>query len=177
VGNIELIETVTLHGCCRPVPLDHLVRLLIGSATDAATDRRPKFTDDERKQLLRQGSILSGAVAELMDVLTDHPLERVREHRLATLFEALGSTTFVASHVVKSRTLGRLRIAAAVGTRSAGAKEAKRIIAEEMTQHGCAGPIDKRTAGRIGDTVRDRTGQDLEDGTIQRYARALRETD
>jgi hypothetical protein len=175
-GNrFELIETVTLYGgCCRPVPLDHLVQLLMGSALDAATDRKPKFTNKEREKLHRQSSVLSGAVAELVKILTDHPLEHIREHRLATLFEALGSTTFIASYVVKNKTLDRLRAGAMVATtnkRVARKAENKRIIAEEMARRGCVGPIDKATAEDIGD------GVDLQAGTIQKYERAIRKTD
>jgi hypothetical protein len=130
VDDIKLIETVTLCGCCRPVPLDHLVRLLIGSAIDAATDRRPKFTDEEREQLRRQSSIHSGAVAELVKILTDHPLGHIREHRLATLFEALGSTTFIASHVIENKAVERLRTAAATEVKLADGHRRDEILVE-----------------------------------------------
>jgi hypothetical protein len=177
MADIELIETVTLHGCCRPVPLDCLVQLLMGSALDAATDRKTKFTGTERERLHRQSSILSSAVAELIKVLADHRYAHVREHRLATLFEALGSTTIIASHVIDNPTIERLRMVAANNKRSARPEETKRIIAEEMAQRGWTGPIDKAAAELLKNEVCKRTGQGLKAGTIQKYERALRKTD
>jgi hypothetical protein len=168
---IELIETVTLHrGCCRPVPLD-LAQLLKGAALDAACDRKTKFTDEERERLYRQGNILSGAVAELIKILTDHPRVRAREFRLATLFEALGATTFIASHVVKNSVLDRLRAASATNENVDRKEGTMRIIAEEMARQGCVGPINKATADELRDTVLERTGQKLEPGTITKYER------
>jgi hypothetical protein len=90
--------------------IDQLTQLLTAAALDAATDRKAKFTDEERNQLRRQSGILSAAVAELR-TLADHPRKHVRAHRLITLFGALGATTFIASHAVKSRALDRLRAA------------------------------------------------------------------
>jgi hypothetical protein len=157
--------------------LNQLVQTLTRAAGSAAADQKAKFTDTERELLRRHSDILPGAVAELTKILTDHPLEHVREYRLAKLFEALGSTTFIASRVIKNETRDRLQIAAAVNVRSAGAKEIKRIIAEEMAQRDCNGPVDKATAEHIRDAVCKRAGRDVQAGTIQKYARALRKTD
>jgi hypothetical protein len=177
MGKFELIETVTQRGCCRPVPLDQLVQLLMGSALDAAIDRKTKFTDTERERLHRQSSILSSAVAELIKVLADHRHAHVREHRLATLFEALGSTTIIASHVIDNPTIERLRTAAANDVRSARPEETKRIITDQMAQRGWTGPINKAAAELLKDEVCKQTGQKLKAGTIQKYERALRKTD
>jgi hypothetical protein len=152
VADIKLIETITSHGCCRSAPLDQLVQLLMGSAIDAATDRKVEFTNKERDQLRRQSSILSGAVAELIKVLTDHPLEHVREHRLAKLFEALGSTTFIASHVIKNKTLERLRTAPATAKTQELAQKTKVeiIIGEELDRFRKQWPDEFRKLRRNG---------------------------
>jgi hypothetical protein len=114
--------------------LDKLVQILTGAAGSAATARRPKFTDKERAQLHRQSSILPSAVAELVKILTDHPFEHVREYRLAKLFEALGSTTIIASHVIENKTLERLRTAAATDKNQELAQTTKVaiVIGEEL---------------------------------------------
>jgi hypothetical protein len=67
--------------------------------------------------LRRQSDILSGAVGELVKVLTDHPRALVREYRLTKLFEALGSSAFIASYVIKNKTLDKLRPARATEKR------------------------------------------------------------
>jgi hypothetical protein len=101
----------------RRLELDQLVQLLTETAIDAATDQKVKFTDEKRAQLRRQSDILSGAVGELVKVLTDHPRALVREYRLTKLFEALGSSAFIASYVIKNKTLDKLRPARATEKR------------------------------------------------------------
>ena len=153
--------------------IDQLTQLLTAAALDAATDRKAKFTDEERNQLRRQSGILSAAVAELR-TLADHPRKHVRAHRLITLFGALGATTFIASHAVKSRALDRLRAASGANKNVQRKKGILQIIAEEMARRHCVGPIDKATAGEFTDIVRERTGKKVEAETIMKYERELR---
>jgi hypothetical protein len=114
--------------------LNKLVQTLMWAAGSAAADQKTKFTDTERERLRRHSDILPGAVAVLMDILTDHPQANVREYRLAKLFEALGSTTFIASHVIDNPTLERLRTAAAGEKNQALAQTTKvaLIVGEEL---------------------------------------------
>jgi hypothetical protein len=132
--------------------LDQLVQLLAESAIDAAADRKFKFTNEERKQLRKHSDILSGAAAELAKILIDHPLEHVREYRLAKLFEALGSTTFIASHVVKNKTIDRLRTAPATEKRLENAQQTKTeiIIGEEVDRFRKQYPDEFRKLRRNG---------------------------
>jgi hypothetical protein len=175
VVDIRLIETVTyLRGCCRPVPLDQLVQLLMGSALEAATDRKVKFTDEERQRLHTHSNILSGAVAELVKILVNHPLEHVRENRLAELSEALGSAVLIASCVIDNPTLRRLRTAATNATRSAEKKETKRIIADELAKLERPYLTDEAKARHIKKKVCARAGKDLETDTITKYMREIR---
>jgi hypothetical protein len=102
---IELSESEIRRG------LDKLVQILTEVAGSAAADQKTEFTDTERERLCRQSDILSGAVAELIKVLIDHPHAHIREYRLAKLFEALGSTAFLAPLVVENPTFDRLRAA------------------------------------------------------------------
>jgi len=64
--------------------LDQLVQLLTKTAIDAATDQKVKFTNKKREQLRRQSDILSGAVAELIKILTDHPHAHIASIGLPT---------------------------------------------------------------------------------------------
>jgi len=116
--------------------LDQLVQLLTKTAIDAATDQKVKFTNKKREQLRRQSDILSGAVAELIKILTDHPHAHIREYRLANLFEALGSTAFIASYVIKNKTLDKLRTADATEKRLSKVRkpEVETIIGEEFAK-------------------------------------------
>jgi hypothetical protein len=146
----------------------------MGSALDAASDRKVNFTDEERERLRRQSGILSSAVAELVKILADHPLEHGREHRLAKLSEALGATTFIASHVIDNATLRRLRTAATNATRSAEKEETKRIIADELAKLEHLDLTYNARAGLIRKKVCARAGKDLKTSTITKYMRELR---
>jgi hypothetical protein len=169
MADIELIETVTLHGCCRPVPLD-LVQLLVISAFDRGR-RKVKFTDGESERLRRQSSILSSAVAELVKILADHPQANVREYRLAKLFEVVGSSAFIASHVIDNPTLNRMRTAATNAARSAEKEETKRSIAKEWANISRS---DYLTDEAIAGLIQKKICKDLETGTITKYMRELR---
>jgi LPS O-antigen subunit length determinant protein (WzzB/FepE family) len=165
--------------------LDQLVQLLTKAAHSAAADQKTEFTDTERERLCRQSDILSGAVAELIKILTDHPYAHIREYRLANLFEALGSTAFLAPLVVENPTFDRLRAAPATERRLEMVQKSTvvSIICEEFdtlrkqqpdTEWGpweaarvCYEPINKRIAKLIrGKKIK---GKPLETDSIARY--------
>lgn len=135
--------------------LDQLVQLLTKAALDAAADQKVEFTNKKREQLRRQSDILSGAVAELIKILTDDPHTYVREYRLAKLYEALGSTAFVASYVIKNKTLDELRTAPATEKRLAKAKTPKvqAIIYEEFEKFLQDNPNDKRGPYEVANVI------------------------
>jgi hypothetical protein len=125
---VELSETEIRRG------LNNLAQILAAAAGSAAAYRKKIFTNREREQLRRQSGIHCCAVAELIDALADHPRALVREHRLAKLFEAVGSSAFIASYVVKNPTLDLLRSAAATKGRLDKVREPEvtNIICEEF---------------------------------------------
>jgi DNA-binding transcriptional ArsR family regulator len=106
--------------------LDQLKDFLKDAAAHAASDER--LTEEYRQFFRRQRDIFLGSVTVLTKVLEDQQAADVREDRLRTLFEALGSTCVIGSHLVTDQIKNRLKVAAASAAKKATTAEIDEII-------------------------------------------------
>jgi len=160
MADIELIETVTLHGCCRPVPLDHLavnmaprlskeqeqqrestaqcaleqlVEFLVNAASDAWHDQRLWGHGDRARYAGRSADLIM-TVDKLSKVILDHPDAGVRADRLNALHDMLEAAAIIGG-CLNTPAANRLRAVALTEKRRAQAQASLRtaeIIEDEF---------------------------------------------
>ena len=110
--------------------LGQLTDLLAKAAAVGVSDER--LTKEERERLMRQRDVLSGSVAELITILTDHQPAEVCEYRIYKLFEALGSACVLGNRYLVDPIRNRLSVLPATNAKKAKAKSqwTKNIIVE-----------------------------------------------
>jgi len=135
-----------------------------------------RLSHKDRKFLSRQRNAFSGSIAELIKVLEDHQYAHVREHRLRTLFEALGATCIIARNQLLDPIKDRLSTAKAAGKKKEMTAKGDDIIiaAARPIWHKHTTWKPWRVAGTIYEQVKDQLPRRLLQNAIAKRLGRLR---